>query len=1147
MSAFQFLNLAEERGLLDPATADKARAQLAKLERSVSTDEMAAMLVKRGRLTEFQAQSLSEAVRQLEQARAEGVDLMADTEGSSLELIADSDAELTPLEAMPIAEPVEVPSEAIVMEDDLEVVGDEPPIAGLVDEEGEWDAGGTPSTAGRFSLKSMFQSMFSRRTGWQRSRGGPSFLVWGGGALALLSLLAVLLYFFLTRETGDSFFEQAESAYAEQSYDQAIKTYDKFISKFPSHPKCSEARVHRELAAVRERVERENWQGSLATFDDRIPQITAEQAYEKYRPELAGILPEIYEGFAKAADAAVGADEKEQLLQLALESRARIDDPQFLGPQRVTVEVRVNEIENITDKVFRDIQRERELGKALVQIQDAVDKNDTVAAYAVHKSLLDDYPGLRANRDLMDRISEIAAAERGAVVVGDGQQQPETKDHRTKVASRVVLARRQTTAKANAVGQVFAMVHGALYGLDAETGKVLWRRWMGFDSTKRPVTIGATTTDVIAFDDARQELLRLDGPTGQLKWRLEVKEPSNRPIVGARIYLSTESGRLLSIDPSSGRVLRVAQLPQSLYAPPCVSRDGMLFQPGAHSSLFVLDADSLNCLSVHAVGHRTGAVTEAAFLVGDYVLIPERISGDTTTLHAIRLADEGQVAEGLVANDVQVDGYVVSTSSLADGSVLVTTELGAAHVVAADRSDAERPLRKIATKPRSSTKPGLYFGAAIEDQLVIAGRGLGRFEVQGANGSLVSRWELIEPSFHTAPPEVRGSTLFVQYKRLDNVTRSNDGAATSQAVRVSALEWGNDGTREPNTKWVVELGASPAGPAFFDKRGRGIIAVSDDAAAWKIGSAAMKSKMLDTSVADLPGRTTFGFPQAVEGRRFFSAAGGKSSFLVYDGAARSSKLRRSDLQISDKRLACPIVVAKDSLVACSLGGGVYLADLKTGKQLVQPFQAVADVAAQVDWVTPVVLKNDLLVVGNKAGYTALLGVEEKRLTARVKRIQEFRIESPLVAIGDRLFVVGANGPLKAMHCLQADDLTVVESVELPSGCDRGPYLVGQQVACVNRKQQLESFSSAGKRMWTTELLDAPLAGPPVWDKGTWLLASVNGKLWRVDAKSGKTLPWRGSQADHFDVGEPLGAAPFMMGSRLVLLGRDCTMFVVSLK
>ncbi len=1134
MTAFRLLQLVESRALLDPKSVVQLREQLASVQRSVTADELAKLLVKRGRLTEYQANSLLDDLRELARAEQAGVDLAADTE-SSLELLADSDEELIPLEAVPVAEPVAVE----VDEQELESSETSPPIGelGALGDEAEFVGGAASTSGNRFNIKSLF----ARKQGWQRGGRGPNFLLVGSGALVLLSLLGGLIYFFLTRESGDALFEAAQEAYSAQAYDNAIKNYDSFLRKFSRHPSYSLAKVRRELSLIRKPVETADWDRAIDQFESGLENMKPEPAFREVQPELAGILPTIFDGFATQADAATGADEKEQQLGLAAKVYAQIEDPTTLpGSQRQSIELSLKDTQKLIAKVERDITRERSLDDALVDISKAVGVNNTMKAYAVHKMLIDQYPGLRSNSALVQQMGQIAEAEKNAVVVLDSGLKATASDYPLQIPNRVLVARRRGAEGTGVPGQVFAMAHGALYGLSADSGKTLWRRWLGFESMGSPVTLGVgQSTDVIMFDAARQELLRLDGPTGTLQWRLEVAEACAQPVVRGQILLAMRSGKLMSVDPQSGKVGRVANLPQPITSPPLVAGErGTIYQAGDHSSLYVFDGESLQCQAVYSTGHRAGTVTVAPILIGRYLLVAERSGANYTMLQPILLDDRGLAVEmGGDANVLRLDGYVVDSLRLSETSAVLTTDLGATYIVAADSTDAEQQLRVIAATAPSGASASPSYSAIVDGQVLVAGRGLERFEFQSANGSLVSRWTFSEPSIHVAAPLQRGKAWFIQYKR-----------PASQAVRVLAFTWSGAGPSELVSKWSVDLGAAPAGPALFDKAARGVIAVANDASGWKVDAAAMKAKSQDIAFAELPGRTVFEWSGRTDnGITVYAARDGRKSYLLYDPTNRGSKLQRNDLQISAKRLACPLAVVGDRMIACDDSGSVHLIEPKSGKPLAKPYRHNSQLDATVDWVQPTALPDGSIVVATREGLFGLLAVNDGRLESKLSQSHETSLQSGLVSLADHVFVIGRSGSVTSLLCLNGNDLAIIESTPLDGPCNAGPFVVGDSVVCVVDKQ-LFAFDTNGQRLWTSELPDTPLVGAPAIDRSGWICASQAGRLWRVDAETGATLPWKaGSQQATFDAGEPLGATPLVMGSRLILIGRDCTLFILSLE
>ena len=151
----------------------------------------------------------------------------------------------------------------------------------------------------------------------------------------------------------------------------------------------------------------------------------------------------------------------------------------------------------------------------------------------------------------------------------------------------------------DAEGQVaLAAVDGAVYGLDAATGKVLWRRFVGFDANPQAAGLSADA----ACRRARQRrpagrygrttnCCGVEGATGRLRWRHAVGEPFDAyPVVADdRILVATRSGKLITIAAESGDSAGYVQLPQGLRVAPVVDpRRSMAYQVADHTNLFVL-------------------------------------------------------------------------------------------------------------------------------------------------------------------------------------------------------------------------------------------------------------------------------------------------------------------------------------------------------------------------------------------------------------------------------------------------------------------------------------------------------------------------------------------------------------------------------
>jgi hypothetical protein len=109
----------------------------------------------------------------------------------------------------------------------------------------------------------------------------------------------------------------------------------------------------------------------------------------------------------------------------------------------------------------------------------------------------------------------------------------------------------------------------------------------------------------------------------------------------------------------------------------------------------------------------------------------------------------------------------------------------------------------------------------------------------------------------------------------------------------------------------------------------------------------------------------------------------------------------------------------------------------------------------------------------------------------------------------------------------------------------GPYPLDANLALITTDTgQLHAVTAGPQLVWSSPLKFGPLAGAPLVLDKTLVLTSVHGQVWRVATDSGNPLPW--GETTHFDVAEPLGAGAGRVAQRLLLLGRDSTLFLTEL-
>ncbi|HZN32915.1 MAG TPA: PQQ-binding-like beta-propeller repeat protein, partial [Pirellulaceae bacterium] len=592
----------------------------------------------------------------------------------------------------------------------------------------------------------------------------PLILV-GGGLLGVLMIAFLALLYALTRGTAAEAFNKVEEEYKSGNYGVAIEGYQRFLDQYSSNPNASLARVRLGLAQLHQVTDDGRNPGlALQTAKEVLPEIEKEQkSFGEARPELAAMLPEIADGFASQAERAGETARKEELVKLAGEAMQLVNNPSYL-PASLRKE-REGRIAAILDKLKaaqRSIDQDKELITAIGKIKGAAEKGNAREAYSVRDTLVRTYPALEVNPQLIAAIAGVGERERQLVKVASGGEPPTNDEPPAAAISRVIVAVREGPATAASAGQpVFVLVEGSVYGLDGANGRVLWRRFVGYETVIGPTPLPAgDSADALIVDSRSRELLRVGGATGQLVWRQALNDSATPPLVlGERVVVTTRGGRVIALEAATGNVLHAAQLPQQASVAPGVGGQSRLYQLGEHSTLFVLNADTLECTETVYLGHKAGAVFVPPVSVFGMVLFVESPADDYSLVHV--LAPDAKTKRlAAVGRPFRLSGRVLAPPALKGrGRVAVVTDLGQIAVYEADAANAQQPVRLLAGQQASETAPLMLHLAFDGNRLWTAGKRCVSLEVQGALQQLNRKWSANQDDLFIGPLHVQGETL----------------------------------------------------------------------------------------------------------------------------------------------------------------------------------------------------------------------------------------------------------------------------------------------------------------------------------------------------------------------------------------------------
>ncbi len=970
-------------------------------------------------------------------------------------------------------------------------------------------------------------------------------LLVGGGALILMILVGVALYYALTRGTAAELFQAAEEDYRSGAYAQAIAKFEKFVGKYPDDPNISLARVRVGTARLWQTVDASrDKRPALKAATEVLPQLEQEDKFSEARPELASILPKIAEGFSAQAKAEKDIDQAQELVDLAEEAMTLVDAPKYIPTSlRVPIQATINRIREDIELAKRNINRTKRLTEAVTKIKAASSEGKTVEAYSERRTLLNEYPELETAPPLVEAVLLITERERDLVKVVDSPAEPATKDHPRAKDRQVALASRSGKGAPGSESQtVFFLARGSVYGLKATTGEVLWRRFVGYETLTHPQQSG---TDVIVVDGHRNELLRLQGQTGELAWRLPIGEPFSHPVIyGKRILVATDSGRILNIDADSGASPKQVVIPQKLRVPPGTSKLRHLYQVGEHSNLYVLDEETLECKDVFYLGHKPGTVVTAPVMALGYLFVAVNSGEDYCDLHILHV-DENGLSVKPAMKPIRLGGRIMVAPLLTGARVGVVTDRGAIHLFEVNTANPEEPVLDAVEPQVASFKTPLIGYSVIDGgRLYVGNDRLTKYEVQTSQARLISKWIKCERDTFVAPPQVIGDTVYHLRRRKD-----------SPSYTVSAIHV--DDGRE---FWRVDL-ATPAALLAVDMEKKQIHCVSAQAELFEVTGETIKSGILDQmTVAAVGAARTIAFNEAIplsNGRWALASPGDRKRVVVYDpkSVSASGRLRARPLKATgDANVTASPVYFNEGLLMPLDNGQVALADPETGDDKVLPFQARIEAGTKVDWSKPAVVGDEgtefVIEDGRRKLYrVGIKGGSQSHLSALAQAQLEVDLASALAAAGDTVYGVVRGSGSDTVISFAAADLSAGSEWPLEGRVVWGPEQVGGVVLLASDQDELLCFETGQKQRWKAKLDYGPPVARPLEQGNGFVLTSLGGVIWCVSKEDGSEVQKTdlgaplGSGAVPFDGGNMLLAVPFG-ASNLLLSGSDGTLHVV---
>ncbi|MDA1051309.1 MAG: PQQ-binding-like beta-propeller repeat protein [Planctomycetota bacterium] len=1145
MSAKKFVQLLEASGALDPSTLREVRRQVS--EKKVSAATIAKALVEKGKLTKFQATKLV--------GEATAADTGPSNDDESGFLLAEdvpADDEVVLLEEAAADEPEEVVGLTPVEDAGaaLTPVGGAPPSIGGGLE--PLDSGGLESldafdgSGGLDSLDPFAQPTQAvpaagedgsgkkkRREKKNQQDWGGKLMIGGGGFLLFLILAGTLLYITINKKGPVELFNEAEEAYRGESYSDAMAKFERFVKNYSSDDNADDAQVR--IVLCRIRIVIGDPQKAYDKAIELLPTVQDLEAFSTARDELATLLPTIPEGFIKKAKQAADTDAMEEMIGKAEKAMADlVNKPEYIPASKRPAE-RLKRIVEDIKIVRRAISQERDLATAIAQIKEHAAASKTEEAYQVYEELLEEYPGVVDDEGLQSSVLEITAKLANLVKPQEEAVAALTEDVKPVTEYRVILASRSTDAGQGVPrlnGQVVALLAaGAVYGLDAGTGGVLWQRYVGHVTKHHPQPLSAQAdADILITDAHRSELVRVKA-SGEPVWRLAIGENFAAPsIAGDQIYVTTHSGNILQVDAASGNSARRVAIPQLLEGSAGVAQiHPYLIQLGDHSNLYVISRESLACQEVIYIGHKAGTIVTPPLIIQDHVLIAENAGRDYCKLHIFKITPgDGPLLRRPQA-PIRLTGNVIVPMILDGRRPLVVTDLGEVNVFNIDfNAAADTVTTATAALPASRAAPLLSYPVLEGKTLVLADDKLVKYELQISLKQITQRSVTSRGDTCIAPPRLYGDILIVTRRKAGSV------GATVSALQVDNLR---------KAEWETQIGI-PISRAEADGTGKQLDVISAAGARYVVDG-----KVLQAGVSNEPAVTATTTGGALSFTDQVQFASGKVAFfnpannakaLIYTPGTGSGGLQIVDLKLAGAKVTCVPVAFQDGLLAPLNNGSVLLANTATGDNLVLPFQPELAPGEDVIWQRPAVLGEEFVIVDDRKNiYRIGIKQQPKPFLAPIASGKlEFDIDSDLAAAGDTIYGVVRNTGGDVIVALNAGDLQRNKEFALTGRVVWGPVQVGNAVLCLSSQEGLLCLEAGANQRWANSAgCGGQPAGVPLEVAGDFVIAVREGSVVRIAGANGQ-------QVAEVTIGEPLGASPVAFGSRLLLPGSDGALHVI---
>lgn len=804
--------------------------------------------------------------------------------------------------------------------------------------------------------------------------------------------------------TAADVFLRAEEALAAERFAEAADGFDDYLFRAPSSRRAPRAKVLRAIARM---------QSTIAAQSDGAAALGVARELlhdQNASAELAAHDPQFRKLLEHAAAAAVA------------KARAAGADDQALANARdaiLLVELRgtlAGESQQAASRATRVWRRQLALARAAAEVEagltaaladlasPAAESSAALSQWAPIAELTAAHPQLRSHAAVRQAAESLERTLAAAVRFETLSRPAETAAPASRVRGDMAFGVRVGPAPAANVAQSIALLDedaGAVYAFDAACGRLLWRRFVGWDLPWQPQPTLDGSDYTLLVDSQSMELLRVESTSGRLAWRAALDPLSLPPVIANNsLYVANAAGNLAVLDAATGATRGAFWLPQGPSAPPAIDAARQLaYLPAEHGFLYVLQLAEGECPRVAFTGHSFGAATLSPALLGDLLVLPLDAGPAGAELHVFRRDATGA---SLAPVQTLVLPHRIERPLLVGGDRMLASTADGWLLIKADASNATSPLT-IERQDSGHAIPLLSLDA--RGRFLVAGAGLTEIDPAAPTGP-----RPIVPGERrlSQPARAVGDSLIIAERLssggLHAIALTPDGAGERWHTQVGGAAW--LATSKPPASKLFALHASGA---VFD--------LTADAL-----SNGSRVRDQPASMLSLPRRLT---EQAAairfsDGTTVVSPGVGDDFLVVVDAATGAGLTSRLPAKLS-----CHPVAWGERLIVPLASGQIGVFDPRTLAPLAEPFQPRLKLGSLPQWRPPRPIDAERFSIEDGLGNSYTL-----TLTGDA--------ELALVAMGEPR---PAESPGEALHSAGREPATLSPAGDLAAAFENGEQVV----------------------------------------------------------------------------------------------------------